>query len=210
MGTSKRKLNEKIKQLIQNNSSKDIKESVPIATSEIITEKELDKVFKEDSFRLFVVAGINGINRVRAGEFGEIDFEEIKINEVTLQEIIQRILDIVEETVDTDFADVMLRAFKLALTATLKEDKAILEFVLDFCFYLIFLLVQGELIEAFSDVYTDFGHDQINDLIKQQVRLIVSEELNDLITDYVDGKVQLKVLLKQITSKANAVKIGEF
>jgi hypothetical protein len=92
----------------------------------------------------------------------------------------------------------------------LRENKGIDDFISEFAFYMIYLIVQNEIIEVFSDVYLDIPHDEINTLIKLQARSIVTNELLSTIKDYLSEKISLKELVLLIVKRTEAIEIGEF
>lgn len=211
MGTSKKNTNKEIKKLLQQLGRQDIQKTIPQATSVVLDEQRITKELSNESFKVLLQSGIKGINGMMSGgQFGGITYEEIKTSESTFNDFLEKIIELAEEDIEDEFSELLLQAFRLAITMILRENKGIDDFISEFAFYLIYLIVQNEIIEVFSDVYLDIPHDEINTLIKLQARSIVTNELLSTIKDYLSEKISLKELVLLIVKRTEAIEIGEF
>ncbi|MBU5673658.1 hypothetical protein [Paenibacillus brevis] len=211
MGTSKKNINRDVKKLLQQLGKQDIKKSIPQATSLVLDEQRITKELNKDSFKVLLQQGITGINSMKSeGQFGGISYDEIQSNERIFNEFLEKLIELAEEEFKDEFSELLLQAFRLAITTILKENIDIDGFISEFTYYLIYLIVQTELIEVFSDVYLEIPHDEINLLIKIQARKIVSEELTSLIKGYLSSKISLKELITSVVKRAEAIEFGEF
>lgn len=211
MGTSKKNTNKEVKKLLQQLGKQDIKKSIPQATSLVLDEQRITGEISKDSFRIMLQQGINGLNGMfSGGQFGGITYEEIKTDESTFNEFLEKLIELAENDFGDDFSDLLLQAFRLAISVIIKENKSIDEFIAEFTYYLIYLIVQNEIIEVFSDVYLEFSHDDINSLIKLQARKIVTSELTTVIKSYLNARITLKDLVLAIVKRAEAIELGEF
>jgi|GEM_PF-3703257 hypothetical protein len=211
MGTSKKNINRDVKKLLQQLGKQDIKKSIPQATSLVLDEQRITKELNKGSFKVLLQQGINSINGMMSeGQFGGISYDEIKSDESIFSEFLEKLIELAEEEFKDEFSELLLQAFRLAITAILKENIDIDCFISEFTYYLIYLIVQTELIEVFSDVYLEIPHDEINSLIKIQARKIVTEELTSLIKGYINNKISLKELITTVVKRAEAIEFGEF
>lgn len=211
MGTSKKNINRDVKKLLQQLGKQDIKKSIPQATSLVLDEQRITKELNKDSFKVLLQQGITGISSMKSeGQFGGISYDEIQSNESIFNEFLEKLIELAEEEFKDEFSEILLQAFRLAITTILKENIDIDGFISEFTYYLIYLIVQTELIEVFSDVYLEIPHDEINLLIKIQARKIVSEELTSLIKGYLSSKISLKELITSVVKRAEAIEFGEF
>ncbi|QYY41514.1 hypothetical protein ACKE5C_11385 [Aneurinibacillus thermoaerophilus] len=216
MGTSRRKTSDKVKKLLEKQKEQDIKKALPKVTSVVLTPKLLGHIFNEKEFKTIVSVGIAGLSALKSGSFSaDYNFGEdlvscdlLKENPLTLNQVIDKILEAAEE-LDPNLSELLVTAFKLTMAKMIKEEQDVHSFALELCIFLIYLLLQQELIEAFSDVFQEFGHKEINQLIKDLARKIANSIQTD-INDFVQGKMELEALLQLISDKASDTTLGEF
>ncbi|MCM3697884.1 hypothetical protein [Paenibacillus macerans] len=211
MGTSKKNTNKDVKKLLQQLGKQDIKKSIPQATSLVLDEQRITKEISKESFKILLQYGINGINGMMSGgQFGGITYDEIKDDESVFNEFLEKLIELAEEEYQDEFSELLLQAFRLAITEIIKENRSIDEFISEFTYFLIYLIVQNEIIEVFSDAYLEIPHEEINSLIRLQARKIVTTELTSLIKNYLNARLTLKELVMFVVKRAEAIEFGEF
>lgn len=211
MGTSKKHINRNVKKLLEQLGKHEIGKSIPQATTLVLNEERITKEIGKESFKILLEKGISCINGIITdGQFGGITYDEVKNDESIFNEFLDKLIELAEEDLKDKFSELLLQAFRLAITETLKDGKSIDDFISEFTYYLIYLIVQNEIIEAFSDVYLEVPHEDINALIKLQARKIVTTELASLIKRYMKSEISLKKLVLFIVKRAETIEIGEF
>lgn len=211
MGTSKKNTNKDVKKLLQQLGKQDIKKSIPQATSLVLDEQRITKEISKESFKILLQHGINGINEMMSGgQYGGITYDEIKDDESVFNEFLEKLIELAEEEFQDEFSELLLQAFRLAITNVVKENRSADDFISEFTYFLIYLIVQNEIIEVISDVYIEIPHEEINSLIRMQARKIVTTELTGLLKDYLQAKITLKELVMFVVKRAEAIEFGEF
>jgi len=212
MGTSTRRMNKKIRDLLQQNNYETFDLAIPDVYKEVMRSKAVNRFYSEE-FSVAIGVGIRGLKAINEGTFREeFNFDgSIKDDALTKQKIIESIIDIVgEEAFEED--SLVKTALKYALTeSVLKDDEArqLYLFMQSFCSYLMYLLISSQA-EVLGENFMNISATEMDDKIKKVAQDIVSNSLNQTILAFLAGQVDIQTLIKAISDKASSFKvIGE-
>jgi hypothetical protein len=211
VGTSTRRINKKIKEILQQKAPMDVDQVIPDIYNEVMKVKSVNRFYSSE-FSIAVGAGINSINAISKGTFQQDYKFETAVNDdpITRQRIIEAILNFIGDDAFEDDSPVKT-ALKYALTEAVRvggdaEEKLFL-FMSEFCYCLIYLLISGQSAEALTEYFTGISATYLDEKIKSTARGIVSSSLVPHIREYIAGRMSLEALISVITEKVASLKI---
>jgi|SRR5690554_538812 len=215
MGTSTRSINKKIRRILKKEYiDKDIDYSIPRVRKEVLTKEKLEENFLVAGFFNLINTGIKGIQAIQKDSFkeefhSEVDFERYKLksDEITIEKIIEEILNTIKDDIHSDN---LLKAFKYAMSKVIKEEKNIHDFICEFCYYLLYLILEKDLVEVLSDVYPELSMQHISKLIKEEARRTVDIYLSENIKEFEQRNITLEELINIIVEKASSTEVEGF
>lgn len=208
MGTSTRRINKKIKKILEEKNPTDFEQIIPDIYHEIMRVKKVNR-FYSDEFSVAIGAGIAGITAITKGTFKEqYHFEgEMDQDPLTKEKIIEAILDYIGEDVFEEESPVKV-ALNYALTEAVRNDESnskLFLFISEFCYFLIYLLISGQATEVITEYFSDLSAAEFDKKIKEIARNIVVNELAADILAYINGAKTLQELIGTITEKVAAL-----
>lgn len=213
MGTSKRKLNKAIKEMLHDIPVEKINDKTPDVTKKILTLKRIDSEFI-DELTLSKCLGIifNQFEALNTGGFNGVSKEEIKNDPITIEHFVNHILDLIDSE-DNLFVDKALleRSFKITMTDCLKnEDLDLTNFIKKLLFNVIKQILIGELHDTLKEVYDELDYEDIGSMVNNVANQVIDNETQHKIKQYIAKELEFKQVLKSVVEAANNVSFGEF
>lgn len=209
MGTSVRKTSDKIKKILkkarEDQPNVSIEEVIPPIFTTTLRSKKAKAYFGDNEFASFAGSGVGVFRKASSKGYNEfvgsygLNPEEIGV--VEREKIIEAILDEIEESTGEIESELLLCAFKSAVTEML-IDKNLnpASFLTRFCELFISMLVREEASESLYDEFTDLSCDDAQVPISQYAKEYVEENFANIIQEYIEGKVEITTLISQLQS----------
>ncbi|WP_107943254.1 hypothetical protein [Metasolibacillus fluoroglycofenilyticus] len=213
MGTSKRKLNKAIKEMLHDVPVEKINDKTPDVTKKILTLKRINSEFLEEP-TLNKCIGIifNQFDVLSTGGFNGVSKEEIKNDPITIEHFVNHILDLIDSE-DNLFVNKALleRSFKITMTDCLKnEDLDLNSFIKKLLFNVIKQILIGELHDTLKEVYDELNYEDIGLMVNNVSNQIIDNETQRKIEQYIAKELEFKQVLKSVVEAAGNVSFGEF
>lgn len=213
MGTSKRKLNKEIKEMLQDVPVEKINDKTPDVTKKILTLKRINSEFlDEPTLNKCMDIIFKQFESLNTEGFKGISKEEIKNDPITIEQFVNHILDLIDSE-DNLFADKALleRSFKITMTDCLKnEDLDINSFIKKLLFNVVKQILIGELHDTLKEVYDELDYEDIGLMVSNVSNKIVDNETQHKIEQYIAKELEFKQVLKSVVEAAKNVSFGEF
>lgn len=200
MGTSNRRRNSKVKEILQSYGIADDLSNLPNAIPQIfavaITKQMIEKEFSGSSFSNCVTGGIAGIGAIASGNFNSLglgkDFEFDKDNPKTINQIKFAILN----SIDFEENDMMKNALNKVLTKFIMEDiQDSVNFLKEFCSNIFEALLHSVTVEELiEEVNENISKTDLDKNVKFYSDQLIEEYYSKLIEDYVNSKTSLDEL----------------
>lgn len=216
MGTSSRKIDNQIKKYLKDKSKINVEDIIPELAVEVLTKRKMTDFFSDRDFETVLGVGLNALGSMFSGKFQEeFGYQgDIDDNPLTIQQIVDAILTIIEARGENIDSELLLRSLRSGLTKAIKDgetdEQKFALFVEEFCFYLLYLLILESTIEALRDVYPEESMPNVDTLIKDSARRIVTTNLIGDIRKLITGQINVASLISIIKDNANKIKVGEF
>jgi hypothetical protein len=209
VGTSKRRLNEKIKNLLKDQPLSELNNHAPEVTGEILTTKNLEKNLNEslltNSFEIiskaFRVAGVSGFK----GKY----LKDLKEDEVTREEFFESIIDEIEKETIID-SKILKKAFKLTMVKFIDEEFDTTIFAQMLFYKVIYLILEQELFDTLKDMYEYLTSKQIDSIVTTATDKIFTDAINHEIEKFIKKDISLSYVFEKITEQTSNVTFGEF
>lgn len=213
MGTSKRKLNKAIKEMLHDVPVEKINDKTPDVTKKILTLKRIDAEFLDEP-TLSKCIGIiyNQFEALNTGGFNGVSKQELKNDPITIEHFVNHILDLIDSE-DNLFIDKALleRSFKITMTDCIKNDDLDLNnFVEKLLFNVVKQILIGELHDTLKEVYDELDYEDIGLMVNNVGNQVIDNETQNKIKQYIAKEIDFIQVLKTIVEAANNVSFGEF
>lgn len=215
MGSSTRKVQQKIKKILQNqidiNKPEELDIVIPKLTIETIKMKKTRKYFGDKDFLNLLQGGVlcvQAINQKKYKEYLGLEeyIEDYVTDELATEKVLEAILDKIEEDNSIESL-LMLKAFKLAMAKVLlDENRDLYNFVLEFCGNTLFLIVMENINEAMSDVYKEKNTSDYEKNVKEVAFKWVEVNIKDNINNFIDGKIKVDEFIEKLIIEINNIK----
>lgn len=213
MGTSKRKLNKAIKEMLHDVPVEDINDKTPDVTKKILTLKRIDSEFlDEPTLSKCIDIIYNQFEALNTGGFNGVSKEELKNDPIIIEHFINHILDFIDSE-DNLFVDKALleRSFKITITECLKnEDLNLNNFIEKFLFNVVKQILIGELHDTLKEVYDELDYEDIGAMVNNVANQVIDNETKHEIEKYLAKELPFRQVLKSVVEAANNVSFGEF
>ena len=217
MGSSTRKIQDKIKKILINDGDVlQIDEGISKAIQETLKLKKSKKYFGDKDFTKLISGGISGIVSIGSGNFKndynfdfDFNFEDIEsLDPLTVEQIIEIILGKIEETEEIE-NNLILSAFKISMAELiLNGELSTYIFVKNFICTVLYYLIMENVAEAVLEVYEDIQSKDFNNKIKSFACKAVESNMKNTINDFISGKIELDQLIKDIVDLSAKVQGG--
>lgn len=198
MGTNKARIDKNIKKILDGKTIDEARESIPEITSEI----KGDFITREFSGQSY-----NSIVGVVGGKLSKLHLDEEE-SEKMISDPVQRelwineIMELIEEETEEDMSELLLKALRISLAETVKEEKDEIYFVEVLFYQIIFLSLESVMQGALETIEEGLTILQIRkEFIKPLADKIFEDDVKINISKLVEGKITLTEMNKQISIK---------
>lgn len=206
MGTSKRKTNQKIKELLQEsieNESKIDSSSI----NDFIPTKSISNYTNSDEFSQLVREGLEVQRLISNRKFKSLPFSAEDLSDATplnIQQIKDKILDMIEkETGNEIVPSLVTNAFNNTMTEViLGKINNPYEYLSYFCENLLYYILMENINEPIIDIFsTNDEIDRFRKKKREEIKKYVSEYLKPHIEKFINGKISMEKLIEYISGK---------
>lgn len=210
MGTSKRRLNAKIKKLLKDLRLDEINESAPVISDLILTQTNLKREFDTEetvnnsidiitkNFKMLSTDGFNGKTK-----------EEVSEDTLTQQEFLEAILDEIEHE-KVIKSKILNKSLRIVMVNFIKTEFDIYSFTQLLFHQIIYQLLSKELNDTLKDGFDQLEYDAIGQMVNSLTSKIMNQSMYNSINLFIDKKVSLEQVLNEITTQTSEAHFGEF
>lgn len=210
MGTSKRRLNTKIKNLLKNVPLDEINESAPVISDLILTQTNLKREFDAEetvnksidiitkNFKMLSTDGFNGKTK-----------EEICRDTLNQQDFLEAILNEIEHEKNIK-SKILKKSLKIVMVNFIGVEFNIYAFTQLLFHQIIYQLLSKELNDTLKDGFDQLEYSAIEKMVDSLTSKIMNQGMYDYINSFIDKKVSLEMVLNEITTQTSEAHFGEF
>lgn len=210
MGTSKRRINRKIKEILNKTNVDELNQNAPVITrlslstdilsetfqQEFLTSNTL--VFIEEKFNSLSFAGFKGKNK-----------EELANDVISKEEFINSILESIENQYHID-SKILIKSLKITIAKFIEGEFDILVFAHQLFFEVVFQILISDLQETLKDSYEKLTYGDIKKMVTSSTECIINQTVYTKISDFVNNKASLPEVLELIHEQTSDALFGEF
>lgn len=204
MGTSKRKTNEKVKELLKRTISGDIqidKSSI----NDYIPQKNISRYTITKEFSLLLTGGLAVQKSISNGDYSELPFDENDINNTTalsLQQIKDKILNMIEdETGEEIEPSLITNSFNNTMTEVILGNITDpIQYLLKFCENFLYYVLMENINEPIIDLFST--NQEIEDFrVKErnEIKKYIQMNFMDNIENFINDKISIEEFINSIT-----------
>ena len=198
MGTNKARIDKNIKKILEGKTIDEAKRSFPEITSEI-KGNFIAKEISEQSYNSIV--GVVG-GKLSKLYSDEEESEELISDYIKRETWINDVLEIIEDETEEDMSELLLKALRIALAETVKEEKDEVYFVETLLYQIIFLFLENTMQGALETLEEGLSILQIRkEFIKPLADKVFEDDVKLNIPKLVEGKITLAQMNEQISNK---------
>lgn len=196
MGTNKARIDKSIENILKGKTVYEAKLSMPEITNTIKSDF-IDKEISEYSYQNIV-----GVVSGKFSKFYELEeYKEIAGDLFKREQWVNEIMELVEEE-DNQISDILLKALKIALGETVKEEKDETYFVEKLLYQIVFLALENTMQGALESLAEGITIPQIRkEFIKPLADKLFEDDVREKISNLVAGKITLSVINELIAKK---------
>lgn len=217
MGSSTRKIQQKIKKIISD-SEGGIDDTLPKVINETLRMKKTKQYFENKDFQSLISGGLSGVSALSSGNFNkyydleyDINLKEHKIEDnVKIEQIIEAILDKIEKDGEIENG-LILTAFKATMTEIILNNLLSSEvFIKKFLCNLLYSLILENINEALIEFYDNVHTSDFRDRVKKFSCNTIETYMSKPIKEYMENKIDLDSLIDKISKLYENVKDTDF
>lgn len=209
MGTSKRRLNDKIKTLLRNQPLTDLSKNAPEVTREILTNRVLERNLNETVLLKSFDVVSNAFITAKVSGYNGKTLKELKEDEISREEFFESIIDEIEKEATID-SKILKKAFKLVMAQILDGEFDVDIFAQLLFYKVIFLILEQELYDTLKDIYEQLSRKQIETILTNATDRIFTTTVNNEIQRFIKKEIPLTSVLQKIREQTSQVTFGEF
>lgn len=210
MGTSKKRINDKVKKMLEKTSNDSIENNIQKITPILLSNSFLLENFDEKAFENTILIVREKINSIKKMGYHGKSLKEISEDQISREELFEEILDEIEKNISSA-SKLLLKAFKIAMTTYLQgEDDDIIIFANLLFYHFIYLLLEEQLLDTLKDFYHEMNYQEIKDILKLTTDNILNKQIAQEIEKFVNRKVALSDLLQSIEFAIQNIRLGDF
>lgn len=199
MGTNKARVDKTIKKIIEGKTIEEAKSSMPEITS-TIKNNFINREVSEEAYQSIV--GVVGGRLSKFYALNDDEHEEIANDLIKREQWINEVMELVEEDNDNEMSDVLLKALRIALGETVKEQKNEIYFIEKLLYQVVFLSLEILMQGALESLDEDISIPQIrNEFIKPLADKLFEDDVRENISKLAEGKITFATVNEQIVNK---------
>lgn len=214
MGTSKRNLSQKVRNLLQDINQEDLNDKAPQIVKTVLTKKILDENIGSEKVIINTINIVkNKFNSLTIGGFKGKSKKELSIDPMSRTEFIDMILEQIE-TEEIINSTILSKSLNIVLTKMLmrssNEEFDVYSFAQLLFYEIVKQLLVGQLTDNIKDKFKNMEYGNIESMIASATNKIINESVYAHINKFVDRKIGLNEVLNNIVAQTSNVKFGEF
>ncbi|MEI5994333.1 hypothetical protein [Candidatus Enterococcus mansonii] len=199
MGTNKARIDKSIKMILEGKTIDEAKLSIPEITS-TMKSNFIDKEVSEQAYQSIV--GVVGGKLSKIYELDEDEYEEIANDLFKREQWVNEVMELVEDDSDSEMSDVLLKALRISLGETVKEERDETYFVEKLLYQIVFLSLANTMQGALESLDEGITILQIRkEFIKPLADKLFEDDVRENISKLVEGKITLATINEQIANK---------
>ncbi|EFU15377.1 hypothetical protein [Enterococcus faecalis] len=199
MGTNKARIDKSIKKILEGKTIDEAKLSMPEITS-TMKSNFIGKEVSEQAYQSIV--GVVGGKLSKFYALDEDEYEEIANDILKREQWVNEVMELVEDDNNTEMSEILLKALRIALGETVKEEKGETYFVEKLLYQIVFLSLENTMQGALESLEDGITIPQIRkEFIKPLDDKLFEDDMRENISKLVEGKITLAIVNEQITDK---------
>ncbi|EAH2108469.1 hypothetical protein ACFD2S_000610 [Listeria monocytogenes] len=199
MGTNKARIDKSIKKILEGKTIDEAKLSMPEITS-TMKSNFIGKEVSEQAYQSIV--GVVGGKLSKFYALDEDEYEEIANDILKREQWVNEVMELVEDDNNTEMSEILLKALRIALGETVKEEKDETYFVEKLLYQIVFLSLENTMQGALESLEEGITIPQIRkEFIKPLADKLFEDDMRENISKLVEGKITLAIVNEQITDK---------
>lgn len=199
MGTNKARIDKSIKKILEGKTIDEAKLSIPEITS-TMKSNFIDKEVSEQAYQSIV--GVVGGKLSKIYALDEDEYEEIANDLFKREQWVNEVMELVEDDSDNEMSDVLLKALRISLGETVKEERDETYFVEKLLYQIVFLSLENTMQGALESLDEGITIPQIRkEFIKPLADKLFEDDVRENISKLVEGKITLATINEQIANK---------
>jgi len=210
MGTSKRRINAKIKKMLTDKSLTEINEDAPSISEIILTKENLNQGFDEESTVTNTIHIINQkfTSLSIAGYKGKTK-KDLSEDELTQQEFFEMILDEIENEKVIE-SKILKKSLKIVMYKFLDKEFDAYSFTQILFHQVVYELLLTELNDTLKDGFDELSYPKIKEMVNLLTSKIMNQNMHEKINLFVDKKISLEEILDSIITETSNAEFGDF
>lgn len=199
MGTNKARIDKSIKKILEGKTIDEAKLSIPEITSTMksnfINNEVSEQVYQS-------IIGVVGRKLSKIYALNEDEYEEIANDLYKREQWVNEVMELVEDDNDTEMSEILLKALRISLGETVKEEKDETYFVEKLLYQIVFLSLENTMQGALESLEEGITILQIRkEFITPLADKLFEEDVRKNISKLVEGKITLATINEQISNK---------
>ncbi|UJW58775.1 hypothetical protein HXZ66_15785 [Bacillus sp. A116_S68] len=210
MGTSKRNINNKIKEILQGTSKEKLNEKAVEISESIITEKSLkETIYNEQSFYVSLDTINSNFKSLNSEGYKGKSKKDLEEDPLTRDEFIDKILIEIENETKID-SDLLKKSLKIVMIKFMNEEFDIYAFAQLLFYQITYELLFKELNDTLVESISNVSYEEIKEMAEYNTTKLMDAETYNLINNLVDRKISLDSVITTIVKKTENAKFGDF
>ncbi|EPI5729799.1 hypothetical protein [Enterococcus sp. DIV1059_1] len=206
MGTNKARIDKSIKKILEGKTIDEAKLSMTEITS-TMKSNFIGKEVSEEAYQSIV--GVVGGKLSKFYALEEDEYEEIASDLLKREQWVNEVMELVEDNLDIEMSEILLKALRIALAETIKEEKDERYFIEKLLYQIVFLSLENTMQGALESLDDGLTIPQIRkEFIEPLSDRLFEDDVRENISKLMEGKVNLAIVNEQIANKLK--KFGGF
>lgn len=199
MGTNRARVDKSIKKIVEGKTIDEAKMSMPEITNTIRSDF-IEKDFSEEAYQSIVSVVGGELSKFYALE--EDEYEEIVGDFLKSEQWINEVMELVEDDIDIEMSEILLKALRIALAKTIRERKDEIYFIEILLYQIVFLSLEKTMQGALESLDDELTILQIRKkFIEPLANKLFEDDVRENISKLIKGKVTLATVHEQIANK---------
>lgn len=206
MGTNKARIDKSIKKILEGKTIDEAKLSMTEITS-TMKSNFIGKEVSEEAYQSIV--GVVGGKLSKFYALEEDEYEEIASDLLKREQWVNEVMELIEDNLDIEMSEILLKALRIALAETIKEEKDERYFIEKLLYQIVFLSLENTMQGALESLDDGLTIPQIRkEFIEPLSDRLFEDDVRENISKLMEGKVNLAIVNEQIANKLK--KFGGF
>ncbi|MGG2054654.1 hypothetical protein ABFY48_09650 [Lysinibacillus pakistanensis] len=210
MGTSKRRIQSKIKDILVNTPVNDLNLRAPQIAEIVLSKKQLSDTFQSEDFTNETISFIyNQFNSFHSSGFNGKSKKEVLEDTISKEEFLNSILEAIEEEFGID-SKILLKALKITMAKFIEVEFDSYSFAQLLFYEVVTQLLITDLQETMKDSYETLTYEEIKKMVSISADSIMNVAVYEKINDFVSKKCNVSDILELIHQRTSEALFGDF